>query len=852
MRSLLVAFLLALAAGAVAAPGERDPSFAANGLYVDPLECCGWSQASAVVALPDGRAIVAGSADDGTGVAAAVFRLNADGSLDPTFGTAGVTRLPASLKSLSALAIQRYPDGRIAIAGEYSGPTGAARPFVARLDAQGALDPSFGSGGLAALASLGIGESFVQTRAMAVQPDGRIVVAGSLSVGNGSYSFFVARVDTAGHLDTGFGIGGIARNEPGFMSQHYRAYDAAIAPDGGIVVAGDWDELGLGVFPAAAKFTAAGALDGGFGDAGVLRMRQRPGGVRAVMALADGRLLLAGHASGVAALYQLSSSGALDGSHNGTGIATVPTDSTSRTEAAGIAVDADGYRRLLVVQTSLYPYSGRVRRLSPAGVADPLPVNAPAAFEVDFDPRMAAGPSGTLYVATSNRRELAFFDGMPTSQLVLTALVARVTGTEASPDPAWGNQALPGVAVTTGRAYPLIGLTQARGEYDTISVDGAGNVTLLRQGSCPPYATPGCARLTRLLPSGQVDPAVDHRIAAAGSAGRLFSAAGSNGKILVVATASASPGGWTLRRLNADGSLDGSFTSQTLPNADPPVSYGRDGLLAVYPDNRILFASDARMRRYLPDGQVDPSFNLGNELADTSMTAVATRPSGAFALAREGTGGQVHLRDPGGALDTSFGQGGVAQLVAGSYVRPDHIVFQADGKIVVAGRVSNNGASDTPFVARVTAAGALDTSFGTGGIVRMPDTYEAGRKLAGLAVQPDGKVVLGGTDIVTSPPYRGWVARLNPDGSGDTSFGIGSVAIVDPSSGVDTVSALALHPDGGILVGGTMSGRVSAINGPTLQVGPFYLMKLQSQAAGATSRRVPCPWPDLRDRIRPS
>jgi len=127
------------------------------------------------------------------------------GDLDPTFGTGGVVTTPVGAGSDVGYAIALQPDGRIVVAGHAS--NGVTNDFaVLRYDAGGVLDPTFGTGGVATT-SLGTTFAFYGAD-VAIQPDGRIVGAGyALGAGPNDIDFLVVRwLD--GTPDPGFGIGG--------------------------------------------------------------------------------------------------------------------------------------------------------------------------------------------------------------------------------------------------------------------------------------------------------------------------------------------------------------------------------------------------------------------------------------------------------------------------------------------------------------------------------------------------------------------------------------------------------------------------------------------------------------------
>ncbi len=182
--------------------------------------------------LPDGRFVVAGKVLDG-GEAFRIARLAATGTgFDTTFGSAGkfTTTLPGDDSGVKDMAVQ--PDGKIILAGSgYSG--GKYRAVLLRFTADGLPDQSFGTGG-AVLARFREEDYFNR---VAVAPDGKIVAVGnSLAYGVSGYAPLVARFNSNGTADTEFGNGGHVLNV--FGNVQGEARDVSVAADGKISVVG--------------------------------------------------------------------------------------------------------------------------------------------------------------------------------------------------------------------------------------------------------------------------------------------------------------------------------------------------------------------------------------------------------------------------------------------------------------------------------------------------------------------------------------------------------------------------------------------------------------------------------------
>lgn len=226
--------------------GSLDTTFSGDGKKV-----FGWgaiSRASAVLVLPNGKILLAGfSGPEGGNIQ--VARLNANGTLDATFGSGGKAAVDFGGDDFG-LAMARQANGRILVAGRSS----AGGAVVARLRADGALDPDFGGDGRVTLPGGG------SASAVLVQPDRKIVVAGNA---NGSATMTVTRLMPNGSPDATFDGDGTATIDFGSLAD--LANGAVLQPDGRIVVAG-YTQAAEDV--AVARLDANGSPDATFGVAG--------------------------------------------------------------------------------------------------------------------------------------------------------------------------------------------------------------------------------------------------------------------------------------------------------------------------------------------------------------------------------------------------------------------------------------------------------------------------------------------------------------------------------------------------------------------------------------------------------
>jgi uncharacterized delta-60 repeat protein len=228
-----------------------DPAFGVGGIVITPFS--GFSNVNGLAIQSDERIIVSG--------AFGLRRYNADGSVDATFGANGlVAPVFSAHDAVQGLALQS--DGRILVVGVvFDQP--ASELSIARFLSNGSLDASFGAGGKVFLST------FVAVpSAVVVQPDGRIVVAGTL-VSAAPSDFVVWRLERNGQLDTSFGTNGRVFTDVGGSDT---ARDVALQSDGRIVVAGLTLQIGSPKSSnfAAARYEPTGELDATFGDGGLI------------------------------------------------------------------------------------------------------------------------------------------------------------------------------------------------------------------------------------------------------------------------------------------------------------------------------------------------------------------------------------------------------------------------------------------------------------------------------------------------------------------------------------------------------------------------------------------------------
>ena len=264
------------------ADGTLDSSFGVSGTITTDFG--GDDRANALTLQRDGKVVVAGFA---ARLDFALARYRADGTLDPTFGTAGLLTTDFSGNSDTAYAVSIQVDEKIIVAGA-TGNYPSAQFALTRHNADGSLDADFGTGGLV---TIRVGRD-ARAHALWIQPDGKLVAGGFVNNGS-SNDAALARLNADGIVDMSFGAGGRVLTD--FGGRNF-GNSLALQSDGKIVAAGADD------FPpyydfAIAKYEADGRIDATFNREGTI-LTEFGGNswINAVAIQADGKIVAAGYA----------------------------------------------------------------------------------------------------------------------------------------------------------------------------------------------------------------------------------------------------------------------------------------------------------------------------------------------------------------------------------------------------------------------------------------------------------------------------------------------------------------------------------------------------------------------------
>jgi len=278
------------------ADGTQDSGFGTNGSVIVTFNN-GSDMPRGLALQPDGKIVVAGRAYGGTFEDFGVARLNADGSLDTTFGDDGKLLIDINGSYDDAWVPLIQPDGHILVAGNggTESPIGVDADFaVVRITSTGALDNTFGVGGKAHTNIAGRAE-LVSSAVM--QSDGSVIIAGRVGVDGGAPpDTGLVRFKSDGTLDKAFGSDGIVRRDLSTSGHDYdEATDLALDASGRIVIAVETQNAGL-YRHTLARFNGDGSTDNTFGTNGIATQSFAPGGdfARAVLVQPDGRIVTAG------------------------------------------------------------------------------------------------------------------------------------------------------------------------------------------------------------------------------------------------------------------------------------------------------------------------------------------------------------------------------------------------------------------------------------------------------------------------------------------------------------------------------------------------------------------------------
>jgi uncharacterized delta-60 repeat protein len=435
--AISAALIVVVAAPLRAAEGDLDPAFGISGRSI--LNLGSFHDAIySIDALPDGKLIAAGN---GMGTAAVVARLTETGQLDSTYAENGILTIPSSAFGGYS---QARADGSAIVAYYQTGSSSSPGFAASRITPGGAIDPTFGTAGVAAFPT----NTTSRVSGMTTDAAGNIFVIGSYYNG-ASLDWMIGKFTPAGQPDMNFGNAGVVRTNfgrPEIADPQDWPYMVKVDPLGRLVVGGSTStEAGIGnMFHAIARYTSTGELDStfdgdgkayfGFDDSFVDHEF-----VSDIEFLPNGDLLVASAGGSDTALVRLNDNGSFDPQLGNGGVLKFPFRSPFR-DPRDIHVDHKG--RILMVGTeyqngsSLLDYT--IGRLLPSGEPDPsfagggriesFGAQYSAAYVMELLPNgqfLAAGTAGQASPTNDFRALIARYEVVPEpSALLLIAAVA--------------------------------------------------------------------------------------------------------------------------------------------------------------------------------------------------------------------------------------------------------------------------------------------------------------------------------------------------------------------------------------------------------------------------------------------
>ncbi len=317
--------------------GSLDTSFSGGDGFANTSIGSNDDFGQSIALQSDGKIVVAGYSYNGTNNDFAVVRYKIDGSLDTSFDVDGIITTDIANQNNFARSLAVQSDGKIVVVGySYSGTNFDFA--VIRYNNDGSLDTSFSSDGIVTTA-IESGDDYATS--VAIQKDGKIVVIGYCIIGY-NYYFAVVRYNTNGSLDTSFDTDGKVTTTIG--SSYDQAFSVAIQGDGKIVVAGD-SYNGSNYDFAVVRYNSDGTLDTSFGSDGiVITDLSNYDYANSVAIQSDGKIIVVGYCNNGTnddfAIVRYNTNGSLDTSFDGDGI--VITDLSNFDYANSVVIQSDG------------------------------------------------------------------------------------------------------------------------------------------------------------------------------------------------------------------------------------------------------------------------------------------------------------------------------------------------------------------------------------------------------------------------------------------------------------------------------------------------------------------------------
>lgn len=772
---------------AQASPGDLDTSFNGTGKVRVPIGAYDESVqlAQGIVRQSDGKIVVAGSSRDVSDTAFSAIRYNTNGSVDATFGDNGkvLTRIGNDGAIGTSAAIQA--DGKILIGG-YVGIAGGGYTFgIARYNSNGSLDTGFGSGGTVVV-DFGPNSGFLN--ALTVQTDGKIVAAG-----NTSSSFALVRLNPNGSLDTTFSGDGYVTTEASagginldVAMQGTKIVTAGYSGDNAVVI----------------RYNANGSLDSSF-SGGIVTMNNGAGKAYAVSLT-------------FAAVYEGAEKIIVSGAVQDSFVSPERITIWSINQSNGTPDTTFGTSGGRVV-TNVLGGGSSVKTQFQNGVAQSIVVAGSAGgnfavlrYSLNGVADSTFGSNGVAYADIydgSSDKALAMFI-QPADNKIVVSGSSRIAGdTDYSIARFNKNGTLDTTFDADGKRSDDIG--------------NGGNATIKAVAAQPDgrILAAGKSSVVRFNPDGSFDTTFDLDGKMKAPLGNITSMAiQPDGKVVVAGGEGAC---FAAARLNSNGTLDTTFGG--IGRIKPTCANGYVSGMAIQPDGKIVLVGSTKsgsnqlltVYRYNANGSIDTTFNgSGSSIISINpnyqdfANAVSIQSNGKIVVAGE-TLSSANNKDIvvvryniDGSFDTSFNDDGILTTDISQNDTASSVI-QSNGRIIVAGSTLNSNAF---ALVRYNDNGLRDQTFDGDGIVTTDLTLNSIDAGNAVAVQSDGKILVAGYSVFSSTNHDFAIARYNTNGLLDATYSGDGRTNIDFIGGVDDGFALALDSFGRAIIGGAASG----------------------------------------------
>ena len=694
------------------------------------------------------------------------------------------------------LTIAAQSDGKIILGGNFNEYNGYAENYIIRLNADGTKDTSFTTG-----TGFSSSNTSSEVRAIAIQSDGKIVVGGGFANYNGLPQNKIIRLNPDGTKDYSFNVGA------GFNGL---VTSIKIQPNGKILVGGGFTSYNGVVESNLVRLNADGSKDSTFNTGGgfnniVWTFALQP----------DGKIVVGGFFTTYRGLTEnriirLNSNGTKDISFNtGTGF----TESV-RT----IAIQADGK---IVVGGEFSHYKdlleNSIIRLNVNGSKDvSFNIGTGTPFSIDTIAIQSDGKiiAGGIFGAFNNIEaerivRLNVNGAVDTTFNIASGFDYQVTSLFIQSD----GKIIVGGAFNSYQGIPAHGIIRLNADASKdLSFDngyvGTGfnavvravaiqpNQKIIAAGDFSVYNNATEKRIIRLNIDGTKDDSFNTGTGFDGAVNAMVLQP--DGKIIIGGDFTIYKGVTQRRliRLNPDGSKDTSF--MTGDGIQAPIY-----AMALQPDGKIIIGGDfasyngscSKIVRLNNDGTRDTSFLMGTGFNER-VTAISLQSDGKILVGGYFTNYKWLSQFRLIRLNSDGSKDASFEIGAGFNANPNSIAVQQDGKILVGGRYNSFNGVLQNYMIRLNNNGSKDDTFNIG----------AGFDLSvvSVVVKPDGKILVGGYFKAYQGTSENRIISLNPDGSKDSSF--------DAGSGFGNyVATLSMHPDGKITVGGGFNFYKSSI-----------------------------------------